>query len=126
MRVLIDTQALLWWLTDSENLGPNARRIFMSDEPVVSPVVIWEIAIKVGLGKLKADVEAVCTAVSSEGFARIGFSDRHLINLARLPLHHRDPFDRMLVVQSQTEQIPLLTSDQKMRLYDAEILDCRA
>jgi len=126
VRVLIDTQALLWWLTDSENLGPNARRIFMSDEPVVSPVVIWEIAIKVGLGKLKADVEAVCTAVSSEGFARIGFSDRHLINLARLPLHHRDPFDRMLVVQSQTEQIPLLTSDQKMRLYDAEILDCRA
>ena len=126
MRVLIDTQALLWWLTDSENLGPNARRFFMSDEPVVSPVVIWEIAIKVGLGKLKADVEAVCTAVSSEGFERIGFSDRHMINLTHLPFHHRDPFDRMLVVQSQTEQIPLLTSDQKIRLYDAEILDSRA
>ncbi|MEO1307107.1 MAG: PIN domain-containing protein, partial [Pseudomonadota bacterium] len=73
MRVLVDTQALLWWLTDSPNLGPKARRIFMADEPVVSPVVLWEISIKVSLGKLEADVAEVCEAVSAEGFERIGF-----------------------------------------------------
>ena len=123
MRVLVDTQALLWWLMDSEQLGPKARRIFMSEEPIVSPVVLWEIAIKVRLGKLEADVPEVCSTVSEEGFERLGFSDRHMIALAKLELHHRDPFDRMLVVQSITETVPLLTSDAKMSLYKTEILD---
>jgi len=126
VRVLVDTQALLWWLIDSERLGPKARRVFMSEEPIVSPVVLWEIAIKVRLGKLDANVPEVCAAVSEEGFERLGFSDRHMISLATLDLHHRDPFDRMLVVQSQTENVPLLTSDEKMGLYKIEILDSRA
>ena len=126
MRVLVDTQALLWWLIDSERLGPKARRIFMSEEPIVSPVVLWEIAIKVRLGKLDADVGEVCAAISEERFERMGFTDRHMINLVSLDLHHRDPFDRMLIVQSQTANVPLLTSDEKMRLYEIEILDSRA
>lgn len=125
MRVLVDTQALLWWLMDSERLGPKARRVFMSEEPLISPVVLWEIAIKVRLGKLDADVSDVCSAVSEEGFERLGFSDRHMISLANLDLHHRDPFDRMLIVQSTTEDVPLLTSDEKMNLYKIEILDSR-
>lgn len=125
MRVLIDTQALLWWLTDSDRLGPKARRIFMSEEPVVSPVVLWEIAIKVRLGKLEANVAEICSAVSEEGYERLGFSDRHMIGLADLDLLHRDPFDRMLIVQSKVEGVPLLTSDEKMNLYKVEILDSR-
>ena len=125
MRVLLDTQALLWWLLDSDQLGPKARRVFMSEEPVVSPVVLWEIAIKVGLGKLEANVLEVCRAVSEEGFERLGFSDRHMIGVAKLELHHRDPFDRMLIVQSQVERIPLLTSDKKMELYGIETLNSR-
>lgn len=126
MRVIVDTQALLWWLIDSDRLGPKARRIFMSEEPIVSPVVLWEIAIKVRLGKLDADVAEVCAAISEEGFERLGFSDRHMIGLAKLDLHHRDPFDRMLVVQSQTENVPLLTSGDKMKMYKIKALDCRA
>ena len=97
----------------------------MSEEPIVSPVVLWEIAIKVRLGKLDADVAEVCAAISEEGFERLGFSDRHMIGLAKLDLHHRDPFDRMLIVQSQTENVPLLTSDDKMKMYKIKVLDSR-
>ena len=107
MRVLIDTLALLWWLTDSEKLGPKAHRIFLSDEPVISPVLLWEIAIKASLGKLTADVAEICEVITAQGFERLGFSDRHMITLQTLPFHHRDPFDRMLIVQSEVEQLPL-------------------
>ncbi|MFK7874420.1 MAG: type II toxin-antitoxin system VapC family toxin [Paracoccaceae bacterium] len=125
MRVLVDTQALLWWLMDSDRLGSKARRVFMSEDPIISPVVLWEIAIKVRLGKLTANVSEVCAAVTQDGFERLGFSDRHMIALADLDLHHRDPFDRMLIVQSQVEQIPLLSSDEKMNMYGIDLLDSR-
>ncbi len=125
MRVLIDTQALLWWLTDSDQLGPKARRLFQSEEPVISPVLLWEIAIKVRLGKLEADVAEVAQAISSAGFSRIGFLDSHMIVLAKLELHHRDPFDRMLVVQAMAEEIPLLSSDAKISAYEVDQIDPR-
>lgn len=125
MQVLLDTQALLWWLTDSDRLGPKARRIFMSEDPVVSPVSLWEIAIKVNLGKLEGDVAQICSSVLEEGFSRLGFSDRHMIGYSGLELFHRDPFDRMLIAQSQAEGIPLLSSDAKMQLYDVEVIDSR-
>ncbi len=123
MRVLIDTQVLLWWLTDSENLGPKARRMFLSDNPVISPVLLWEIAIKASLGKLTADVGEICEVITAQGFERLGFSDRHMVALQALPFHHRDPFDRMLIVQSDTEQIPLLTSDEKIVAYPIQTLN---
>lgn len=126
MRVLIDTQALLWWLIDSEHLGPKARRIFLSEEPIISPVIIWEIAIKSNLGKLEADVSKVCLAVAEAGFERIGFADSHMIALSKLELRHRDPFDRMLVAQSQSENIPILTSDAKISAYSVDTLDSRS
>ncbi len=125
MRVLVDTQALLWWLADDDALGAKARRVFQSEEPVISPVLLWEIAIKVGLGKLGADVREVSEAITNAGFARIGFQDSHMIALSHLPQHHRDPFDRMLIVQSSVEQIPLLSSDTKMEMYDVTVVDAR-
>ncbi|MDE0520931.1 MAG: type II toxin-antitoxin system VapC family toxin [Boseongicola sp.] len=123
MRILVDTQALLWWLMDSERLGPKARRIFLSDEPVISAVVLWEIAIKVSLGKLSADVAEVSRVIAEQGLERLGISDRHMINLQALPFHHRDPFDRMLIAQSDAEDLPLLTSDAKIALYDVATVD---
>ena len=108
MRVLIDTQALLWWLIDSEHLGPKAHRIFLSEEPIISPVVIWEIAIKTNLGKLNADVALICSSVAEAGFERIGFADSHMIALSKpLDLHHRDPFDR--IAQASMFRCSLLT-----------------
>lgn len=123
MRVLIDTQVLLWWLIDSERLGPKARRVFFSDNPVISPVLLWEIAIKASLGKLTADVGEICEFITAQGFERLGFSDRHMAALQALPFHHRDPFDRMLIVQSDIEQMPLLTSDEKIVAYPIQTLN---
>lgn len=108
---------------DSERLGPKARRIFLSDEPVISAVVLWEIAIKVSLGKLSADVAEVSRVIAEQGLERLGISDRHMINLQALPFHHRDPFDRMLIAQSDAEDLPLLTSDAKIALYDVATVD---
>lgn len=124
-RILLDTQALLWWLSDAEELGPKSRRLIASDRPVVSPVVPWEIAIKSGLGKLVADVSDISSAVAAEGFERIGLSDLNMIELAALPHHHRDPFDRLLIAQGRCEDIPILTSDRKFALYDVAVLDAR-
>lgn len=123
MRILVDTQALLWWLMDSERLGAKARRIFVSGEPVVSPVVFWEIAIKASLGKLSADVSEVSRVIAEQGLERLGISDRHMISLQALPFHHRDPFDRMLIAQSEAEAMPLLTSDTKIARYGIAILE---
>ena len=63
----------------------------MSEEPVVSPVLLWEIAIKVSLGKLTADVSRICQVITEQGFERLGYFDRHMISLQSLPNHHRNP-----------------------------------
>ncbi|MXW87340.1 MAG: type II toxin-antitoxin system VapC family toxin [Boseongicola sp. SB0667_bin_21] len=108
---------------DSERLGPKARRIFLSDEPVISPAVLWEIAIKASLGKLSADVSEVSRVITEQGLARLGISDRHWSKLQALPFHHRNPFDRMLIAQSAAEAMPLLTSDAEFARYGIAILD---
>ena len=126
MRFLVDTQALLWWLIDSARLGPRSRRLIMSETPIISPVVLWEIAIKSGLGKLDADVGEVCSVVAAQGFDRLGLTDRHFIGLSSLAHHHRDPFDRMLIAQASSEDIPILTADRKLDLYEIGVLDARA
>ncbi len=122
MRILVDAQALLWWLMDSERLGANSRRIFISDEPVVSPTALREIAIRASLGKLSADVSEASRVISEQGLERLGISDRHMINLQALPFHHRGPFDRMLVAQGKAEPMPVLTSDAIFARYGVAIL----
>ncbi|MEM8554741.1 MAG: type II toxin-antitoxin system VapC family toxin [Pseudomonadota bacterium] len=122
MRFLIDTQALLWWLKDSQRLGPRARSRIASGDPVVSPVVPWEIAIKTSLGKLVGDVGQICSAISEGNFSTLGFTNAHCVTLAALPFHHRDPFDRMLVSQAMVEGLPILTSDDKISLYGPKVL----
>lgn len=122
MRVLLDTQALLWWLSDDARLGPKARRVILSDQPVISPVILWEIAIKASLGKLRADVAEVARVVTEQGFERIGILDAHVAAVGALPFHHRDPFDRMIIAQGMVEGMPVLTSDAKVGLYEVEVL----
>ena len=107
----------------SERLGPRARRIFISDEPVVSPVALWGIAIKASLGKLSADVSEASRVIAEQGLERLGISDRHMINLQALPFHRRDPLDRMLIAQCEAEAMPLLTSNKGIARYGIAILD---
>jgi PIN domain nuclease of toxin-antitoxin system len=122
--VLLDTPALLWWLGDNKRLGPEARRVIMTGEVFVSIVTLWEIATKHGLGKLAVGPEPVAGTVDRCGFAMLEIARHHCAALARLPHHHRDPFDRMLIAQAASEQLPLMTADPHFAAYDVTLMAC--
>jgi len=124
--VLLDTHALLWWLDDSERLGPEARRLIMTGEVFVSIVSLWEIATKHGLGKLAIAPEPVSSAIDRSGFVVLDVARHHCFALARLPLHHRDPFDRMLIAQAVSEQLPIMTADRHFAPYAVTLLPCNS
>lgn len=118
MRVLLDTHIYLWWLQDNSKLSLFAReRIISATEVYVSSASIWEASIKIGIGKLDADIEALVAQITQSGFLELPVRARHAIELARLPAHHRDPFDRMLIAQARCEPLRLLTADAQMVRY---------
>lgn len=112
MRLLLDTHIFIWAVTDSPKLSHEARRqILAADEVYVSAASIWEIAIKSGLGKIEGDVVQMVSAIEGSGFLELPVTADHAARVADLPLHHRDPFDRLLVAQAMTEPLTLLTAD---------------
>ncbi|MEA3063140.1 MAG: hypothetical protein QOJ94_2921 [Sphingomonadales bacterium] len=127
MKLLLDTHALLWWLGDDARLGPEAReRIEQSDNKVlVSQISLWEIAIKVGIGKLRIDLGEALTAIRERGLDELGLKPAHLTTLAALERHHRDPFDHMLIAQAIVEGATLISEDRRMGEYPVTILGCR-
>ena len=126
MRALLDTQVWLWWVLDDPRLGATAREVVASGAPVLSAVVFWEVAVKVSVGKLDADLDALMAVADRQGVARLGVGEGHVRALAGLPLHHRDPFDRMLVAQARAEGLPLVSADAQMTAYDVQIVAARA
>lgn len=120
MRLLLDTNALLWW--HAGELRPAATRtVQQADVVVVSSVSAWEIAIKRALGKLKME-DTVEDVVDLYGFQSLPASVRHGDLLRELPLHHRDPFDRLLVVQALDEGLTILTSDRQFEPYRVPVV----
>jgi PIN domain nuclease of toxin-antitoxin system len=118
VRLLLDTQLLVWWFVDrriprraNELIRDPANRLF------ASAASIWEIAIKASLGKIEVEPVALDTALRDGGFLELPVSSRHGMQVALLPLHHRDPFDRLLVAQSMCESMPLLTGDRALAAY---------
>lgn len=124
MRLLLDTHAFLWWIDDDEALGSAARAaIDVPTNPVyVSAASAWEIAIKRTKGTLDAPQGDVATWIAQEGFAELEIAVRHGTAAGALPLHHRDPFDRMLVAQAQLEEMTLVTADSGLAAYDVPII----
>ncbi|MCU0255671.1 MAG: type II toxin-antitoxin system VapC family toxin [Vicinamibacterales bacterium] len=116
-RILLDTQLVLWALSGDRRLPKDARALLDESEVFVSAASIWEIAIKAALGKLEADAAEVRAALGPTGFAELPVTGAHAECVARLPLLHRDPFDRMLVAQSQCEPLVLLTADGQLAGY---------
>ena len=123
MRHLLDTQALLWWAADDPRLGQGAGELIAEGTPVVSSVLLWEIAIKVNIGKLTADVREIAAFVADQSMERLTIADGHIFRAQDLPLHHRDPFDRLLIAQALEEDLPVLTADAKLSAYGATTLD---
>jgi len=120
-RLLLDTQIVLWALAGHRRLPREARRLIEDHEAIVSAASIWEIAIKVSIGRLDADPAAVRQALEPSGFEELPVTGEHAARVAVLPSHHRDPFDRLLVAQSLAEQLVLLTSDAQLAPYGAHV-----
>lgn len=123
MKLLLDTHALLWWLSDHKSLTTKATKAIKDggNDIFVSAVTAWEISIKRALGKLKApdDLEE---ALEANRFNHLPISIRHGLVAESLPRHHDDPFDRMLIAQAQTEQLTIVTHDVRMKQYGVSIL----
>lgn len=122
MRLLLDTHVFLWWRENSPRLTANARgAIERADLAFVSAASAWEVAVKVGLGKLSipGPFEA---AVEQSGFDRLPVEFHHAAAVTSLPRHHADPFDRMLVAQALTEGLTLVTHDRKLEAYGIPVL----
>jgi PIN domain nuclease of toxin-antitoxin system len=123
-RLLLDTHVLLWWLADNPALGRKARKLIADprNEVFISAVTSWEIAIKKTAGKLEAP-DDIDTIVEDEGFSKLPINLYHGEVAGKLPLHHKDPFDRMLIAQSITIPLVLMTNDDSIRQYDVQTLD---
>jgi PIN domain nuclease of toxin-antitoxin system len=123
MRLLLDTHILLWWLADSPSLSDRARGLIADpDNPVfVSAVSLWEIWLKQSLGKLQlpSDFEE---RLAAESFENLPLLADHTREVASMPWHHRDPFDRMLIAQAQAAGLTFLTADQIASLYGDFVL----
>lgn len=122
MRILLDTHAFLWFITNDPQLSAAARAAIVepSTGVLISPASYWEIAIKVSCGKypLTIPFEAFVTrGIHDNGFAILPIELRHVAALTALPFHHRDPFDRLLVAQSIVEQIPIVSCDAALEAY---------
>ncbi|MDN2566227.1 type II toxin-antitoxin system VapC family toxin [Aquibium sp. A9E412] len=121
LTFLIDTHILLWTLADPDRLSQrHAAIVFGSERLVVSVVTLWEIEIKRKTGKLEAPGDAHARLVDA-GVALMPILAEHAVVAGRLPLHHRDPFDRMLVAQASVEGLTLVTVDPRFSAYDVAL-----
>jgi len=119
---LLDSHAVVWWTLEVGRLPVRARSaLAASDGAMVSAVSIWELEIKKAAGKLALDAD-LAERVLASGFAPLLISFEHGVEAAKLPLHHRDPFDRMLIAQARLEGLTLVSGDARMRLYDVPVL----
>ena len=122
MRLLLDTHVFLWWRDDSRKLKGSARRAIAEAQIVfVSAATAWEAAIKSALGRLRIP-DTVEAGVIDSGFEKLPIGFSHAESAARLPPHHADPFDRMLVAQAKAEGLTLVTHDRRLAPYEIEIL----
>jgi PIN domain nuclease of toxin-antitoxin system len=122
VSLLLDTHVILWWLTDDLALSDEVKAR-LDDEPdvYVSPASLWEVTIKQSIGKLSEPMD-VAEEIRGSGFRELPITFHHAIAAGRLPLIHRDPFDRMLVAQAQCEGLTLASRDPHIQRYDVALL----
>jgi PIN domain nuclease of toxin-antitoxin system len=126
MRLLLDTHVLLWALSGSKRLSGEARELIESSDNDVlfSSASIWEIAIKAQAlrAEFGVDVETIIAAARETAFDELAISSEHAAGVAALPLHHKDPFDRLLVSQAIAEPARLLTADRALAAYSQDLV----
>jgi PIN domain nuclease of toxin-antitoxin system len=122
---LLDTNALLFFLSDDARLSRSALAAIQSDSPVlISVVSLWEIAIKKNIGKLDISysITEIVKACAQQNFTLLPINPEHLDALSTLPSIHNDPFDRLLIAQAQTEHLVLITKDTIIPKYDVQTI----
>jgi len=128
MTFLMDTHVWLWWDQHSKKLSPRYYKILEDPDNkiVLSSVTVWELIIKYKLGKIKLPAPPnayIDNCMREDAFSTLPITHAHAQNTFRLEDHHKDPFDRMLISQSQVEDIPLLTQDKIFDKYDVNVID---
>jgi PIN domain nuclease of toxin-antitoxin system len=127
VRLLLDTHVWLWTLVSPERFRDPIRELLVDrqNELLFSAASAWEIAIKFRLGKLplpEPPARFVPPRLARDGITTLPVEPHHALHVADLPDHHRDPFDRLLVSQAMLEDVILVTADQQLTAYDAEVL----
>jgi len=127
MRALLDTHAFLWWITNDPRLSTKVREIIShgENEIFLSVASGWEMAIKAGLGRLHLPPNLkhfILEQMALNAIESLPVQMSHALHVYKLPTHHRDPFDRMLIAQAQVERMPIITVDPRVAQYDVEIL----
>jgi PIN domain nuclease of toxin-antitoxin system len=129
LRVLLDTHVFLWAAAEPERLPKNIRALFEEAEAeaerFLSVASIWEIAIKSSFKKLRLPMDVksyVATRLKALKVGVLPIEARHAVEVAELPAHHRDPFDRLLVAQAILESLQIASSDKIFRRYDVELV----
>jgi PIN domain nuclease of toxin-antitoxin system len=123
VRLLLDTNALIWTLVDRSRI-PSLAMSTIEDEAndvFVSVVSAWEIEIKAAKGKLKAPTD-LRDALAAQGFRPLTVTMDHAYTVESLPRHHRDPFDRMIIAQAHLEEMTLITSDEEIQRYPVAVI----
>ncbi|MEO5371250.1 MAG: type II toxin-antitoxin system VapC family toxin [Magnetococcus sp. DMHC-1] len=122
MQILLDTHVFLWWINSPNHLSGHARDLLSDPQNsfILSLVSVWELAIKIRLGKLHFSEpldQFVSCEVTGNQFHHLDIKLQHVTRVATLPLHHRDPFDRLLIAQSLVEEMPILSADGTFDSY---------
>lgn len=123
MKILLDTHIFLWILNDSKKLSSLKRFEIKNKANILylSPISVAEIMIKSAVGKLDVNFDVIKMAKQS-GIELLDFKSEDAVLLKELPLHHKDPFDRMLICQSKRNKMKLMTDDKKIQLYDCKVI----
>jgi PIN domain nuclease of toxin-antitoxin system len=126
VRLLLDTHVVLWQLEGTPKLGPRAREaILAADELSFSVVSFAELGVKAAVGKLTIPAD-LYDRVLATGVQILGLSPDHALSVAGLPLHHRDPFDRLLIAQACSERMTLMSADRRFASYAVKTIDAGA
>jgi PIN domain nuclease of toxin-antitoxin system len=123
MKLLLDTHVLIWWFSEPSRLKSQVLSLLQQAENMVfiSAATIWEIAIKKKLGRLDIETDELLSAIQASNFTELPITIAHSLYAGLLPLHHDDPFDRMLIAQAVLEDLLLITHDQKLKNYEASV-----
>ena len=126
MRLLLDTHLLVWWFVD-RRISQRATELIRdpANQLYASAASVWEVAIKAALGKIEVKPDALLAGLRDGGFQELAVSSRHAAQAGLLPMHHRDPFDRLLVSQSLCESMSLLTDDRVLAVYGPAVIVAR-